>query len=207
MDSRAEGTLFIVSAPSGAGKTSLVQDLVQGDPRIIVSVSHTTRPKRPGEVDGRDYHFVDRERFSVLREQGGFLEYAEVFGQMYGTARSPVRERLAQGRDVILEIDWQGARQVRANLPAALSIFILPPSLQHLEQRLRGRAQDSPQVIERRMREARAEIAHFTEYDFLVVNDDFSLAVKQLHSIFQASRLRREVQQRHLGAAIRGMLA
>ncbi len=184
-----EGTLFIVSAPSGAGKTSLVNALVACDPQVELSVSHTTRAIRPGEMDGRHYHFVDRARFSQLRYEGLFLEWAQVFGNSYGTSSRAVSGRLALGRDVILEIDWQGARQVREAMPGVVSIFVLPPSPGALRERLAGRGQDSPEVIEGRMAAASRELSHWQEFDYLVVNDEFQAAVEQLHAIVVASRL------------------
>jgi len=192
------GTLYIISAPSGAGKTSLVKALLEATTGLVVSVSHTTRPQRPGEVDGKDYHFVDHEQFLEIVATGGFLEHAQVFDNHYGTARAPVLDQLHQGVDVILEIDWQGARQVRAAMPEAVSIFILPPSRQELEQRLRGRGQDSDGVIARRMRDAVNEMSHYREFDYLVVNDDFREARNDLLAIFRSRRLRTGAQLVHL---------
>ncbi len=189
------GTLYIVAAPSGAGKTSLVKALVERLPGIEVSVSYTTRPPRPGERDGINYHFVDRETFQGMVARGEFLEHAEVFGNLYGTAKANILERLEKGVDVMLEIDWQGARQVREALPQAVGIFILPPSREALEERLRGRGQDAEEVIERRMREATEEMSHYREFDYLVINDRFEQALEGLCSIVVARRLRREVQQ------------
>ena len=189
------GTLYIVAAPSGAGKTSLVKALVERLPGIEVSVSYTTRPPRPGERDGINYHFVDRETFQGMVARGEFLEHAEVFGNLYGTAKANILERLEKGVDVVLEIDWQGARQVREALPQAVGIFILPPSREALEERLRGRGQDAEEVIERRMREATEEMSHYREFDYLVINDRFEQALEGLCSIVVARRLRREVQQ------------
>jgi len=193
-DAPARGTLFIVSAPSGAGKTSLVKALLDSTPGLTVSISHTTRAMRPGERDGVDYHFVDAAGFQAMVSAGAFLEHARVFDNYYGTSVAAVRERLDQGLDVILEIDWQGARQVRRALPEAVSIFVLPPSRAALEQRLRGRGQDSHEIIARRMRDARSESSHFGEYDFLVINDDFDTALAELRAIVQAQRLRQEPQ-------------
>ncbi len=189
------GTLYIVAAPSGAGKTSLVKALVERLPGIEVSVSYTTRPPRPGERDGINYHFVDRETFQGMVARGEFLEHAEVFGNLYGTAKANILERLEKGVDVVLEIDWQGARQVREALPQAVGIFILPPSREALEERLRGRGQDAEEVIQRRMREATEEMSHYREFDYLVINDRFEQALEGLCSIVVARRLRREVQQ------------
>jgi guanylate kinase len=196
------GTLFVVSAPSGAGKTSLVRALLDRDPVLTVSVSHTTRPRRSGEADGLNYHFVDRERFETMLASGAFLEYAEVFGNLYGTSAAWVEGRLEQGRDVILEIDWQGAAQIRARLPETVSIFVLPPSLAALEQRLRGRGQDEDAVIRRRLAEARAEMAHHVDYDYLVVNDDFETAAADLLAITRAVRLVRPRQERRLAGVL-----
>jgi guanylate kinase len=186
----SRGTLFIVSAPSGAGKTSLVSRLLEAREDLVVSISHTTRAPRPGEEDGRHYHFTDAERFLSMIEDGAFLEHARVFDHYYGTSRQAVEQELARGLDVILEIDWQGAQQVRKLMPGCQSIFIVPPSRQALEERLRGRGQDTDEVIERRLREAVKEIEHHVEYDFLVVNDDFDQAFADLQAIFSANRLR-----------------
>ncbi len=188
--SEQTGILFIVSAPSGAGKTSLVRALLERTAGLVLSVSHTTRPPRPGEVDGRDYHFVSPEVFERLAEAGAFLEQAEVFGNRYGTAEQGVRDQLAAGHDVILEIDWQGARQVRRRFPEAVSIFIAPPSIEALRERLAGRGQDDPEVIERRMAQARDELAHYVEYDYLVINDRFETALAELGCIITAERAR-----------------
>jgi guanylate kinase len=189
------GTLYILSAPSGAGKTSLVKALLQQDDQVGVSVSHTTRAMRPGEVDGVDYNFVSMDDFNALIEQGQFLEYAEVFGNKYGTSQQWVKEQLAGGRDVILEIDWQGAEQVRRLMPEAVTLFILPPSRAALRERLNARGQDSDEVIEGRMAEATNEMSHYPEYDYLLINDDFDTALQQLASLFRARRLRQSVQQ------------
>jgi len=186
----SQGTLYIVSAPSGAGKTSLVNALVKKDPQISLSVSHTTRPPRPGEIDGQHYHFVDVDTFKTMINEGAFIEYAQVFDNYYGTSRSALTTPLEEGRDVILEIDWQGAEQVRRLIPEAQSIFILPPSKAALEERLRGRGQDSDEVIARRMRDAEAEMKHYNEFDFLIINDEFETALNELHCIFIAQRMR-----------------
>ncbi|HTT04505.1 MAG TPA: guanylate kinase [Steroidobacteraceae bacterium] len=175
--------LFVISAPSGAGKTSLVRALLERRGNLVVSVSHTTRAPRAHEIEGRDYHFVTVERFEQLVADGAFLEHARVFDNYYGTGAQQVSERLARGSDVILEIDWQGARQVRSALPACVSIFILPPSRQALQQRLCERRTDSPEVIERRLRDAVADMGHYREFDFVVVNDRFEQAVQDLESI------------------------
>ncbi|MDN3555889.1 guanylate kinase [Halomonas maura] len=193
-----QGTLFIVSAPSGAGKTSLVRELIESLDGIQVSVSHTTRPRRDGEVDGVNYHFVDRAAFEAMIERGEFFEHARVFDNYYGTSRRAVQALLAAGQDVILEIDWQGARQVRAQLPDAVSIFILPPSREELERRLAGRGTDEHAVVASRMREAVGEMSHHDEYDYLVINDDFTTALRELQSLVIARRLTLEhTQQRH----------
>lgn len=196
----ATGTLYIVSAPSGAGKTSLVKALLDSDARIRVSVSHTTRAMRPGEQDGVNYHFVDHARFSAMIERGEFLEHAQVFDNFYGTSQAWVEETLAAGSDLILEIDWQGAQQVRRLMPAARSIFILPPTQEALRHRLTNRGQDSAETIERRMRDAVSEMSHYVEYDYLVINDDFAHALDDLKSIFRANQLDSAQQaKRHAG--------
>ncbi|MDZ7750702.1 MAG: guanylate kinase [Gammaproteobacteria bacterium] len=185
----SQGNLFVVSAPSGAGKTSLVRALLEAMPGVILSISATTRPARPGEQDGRDYFFVDREDFQQRRAQDAFLEHAEVFGNFYGTPRDWVEERLAEGLDVVLEIDWQGARQVRERMPAVSGIFVLPPSVAALAERLAGRGQDDEEVIARRMAAAREEIRHYDEFDYIVVNDDFDVALEDIKAIIRAARL------------------
>lgn len=187
--------LFVISAPSGGGKTSLIQALLRRDDRVALSVSHTTRAPRPGEQDGLHYYFVDEPEFEALATAGAFLEHAAVFGNRYGTGRRAVERQLAAGYDVLLDIDWQGAQQVRASFPAACTIFILPPSLEILRQRLTDRGQDSAEVIERRMAAARAEISHAGEFDFLVVNDDFGAALDDLHSIVRHGHPRRSGEQ------------
>ena len=195
-----QGILYIISAPSGAGKTSLVKALVDAVPQIRVSVSHTTRTMRPGEVDGVNYHFVSREQFTTMLERGEFLEHAQVFDNLYGTSQRWVEQTLAEGYDLILEIDWQGAQQVRKLMPQARSIFILPPTQEALRHRLTNRGQDSAEVIERRMREAVSEMSHYVEYDYLVINDDFAHALEDLKAIFRANQLSQEHQQRrHAG--------
>lgn len=200
------GVLFVVSAPSGAGKTSLLKALIPSDPRLRLSVSHTTRVPRPGEQDGVHYHFVDRPWFERMVADGAFLEHAQVFDNLYGTAEATVRDLLARGHDAVLEIDWQGARQVRARFPEAVGIFIVPPSVAALRDRLGGRGQDSPEVIERRMRDARSELSHYGEYDYLVVNDAFDRALEDLRAIVAAERLRRPRQEALLGASLTEML-
>ncbi len=200
------GTLYIVSAPSGAGKTSLVKALIDAEPNIRVSVSHTTRGMRPGEVDSVNYNFVSREEFVQMLEHGDFLEHAEVFGNLYGTSQRWVQQTLAEGHDLILEIDWQGAQQVRRLMPLAKSIFILPPSQEALRQRLDNRGQDSDEIIERRMREAVSEMSHYVEYDYLVINDDFAIALEDLKAIFRANQLRHDSQQVRHGALLARLL-
>lgn len=184
----ARGNLFIVSAPSGAGKTSLLKEVRRRLPDLGVSISHTTRAPRPGEVDGRDYFFVDTDTFDEMIAQEKFLEYARVFDYSYGTARESVERALTQGQDLILEIDWQGARQVRQRLPEAISVFILPPSREALESRLRDRGQDSEQVIARRMRDADNEMSHYHEFEHVILNDDFEAAAQELTRLFRAPK-------------------
>jgi guanylate kinase len=177
------GRLYVVAAPSGAGKTSLVKALMEREPRIQFSVSYTTRTPRSTEIPGRDYHFVSPERFETMVANGEFLEHAKVFDNSYGTGVRTVQEALANGEQLLLEIDWQGARQVRARLPEAVSIFILPPSRRALEQRLRGRSTDSDQVIQRRLRDADNDLSHWNEFDYVVVNDNFDQALEDLQAI------------------------
>ena len=202
-----QGSLYIFAAPSGAGKTSLVKALVETTADIEVSVSHTTRAPRPGEVDGVNYHFTDVAAFQAMVEQGAFLEHARVFDNYYGTARANIEQRLAAGVDVILEIDWQGARQVREQFPDSIGIFILPPSRQALEERLRGRGQDGDEVIARRMRDAESEISHYGEFDYLVINDDFATALVELAAIVMAQRLRTRVQASRHQQMLQALLA
>ena len=192
------GTLFVVAAPSGAGKSTLVHALLERESAISLSVSHTTRPPRPGEQSGREYYFVDRAEFERKIAEGVFLEHAEVHGNLYGTSRTRVAARLEQGRDVLLEIDWQGAEQIRRSQSDCVSVFILPPSRAELERRLRGRGSDSDEVIERRLRNSRGEIAHAHEFDYILVNDAFEDALADLQAIVRAVRLRSSLQwQRH----------
>lgn len=200
------GILFIVSAPSGAGKTSLLRELVPADERLVVSVSHTTRAMRPGERDGQHYHFVSIEHFEQLVGEGAFLEHAPVFDNYYGTSEAAVREPLAQGLDVVLEIDWQGARQVRRRFPEAVSIFIAPPNIEALRERLSGRGQDSAEIVERRMVDARSELSHFPEYDYLVINDDFATALAELRCVVTAERLREPRQSGRFTEVLADML-
>ena len=190
----SQGSLFVVSAPSGAGKTSLVKQVRAQLEGFSVSVSHTTRPMRPGEVDGVDYVFTQRASFEEMVAAGAFLEYAQVFDNYYGTARKTVETVLASGKDVLLEIDWQGARQIKAKMPDCQTLFILPPSREALAQRLHGRGQDSPDTIARRMRDAIAEMSHYAEYDYLIINDDFATAAEQMCGIVLACRLRTPIQ-------------
>jgi guanylate kinase len=185
------GTLYILSAPSGAGKSSLLRALLDAmGGTVAVSVSHTTRKPRPGEVNGRDYHFVDLATFQDMVDEGAFLEYARVFDNHYGTSRQVVEQQLSAGQDVVLEIDWQGARLVRKLIPESTGIFILPPSRETLRERLQGRGQDDPAIIERRMRDAISEMSHYHEYDYLVINDVFEHALDDLMAIVRSSRLR-----------------
>ncbi len=201
-----QGLLFIVSAASGTGKTSLVRALIAQDGNLAVSISHTTRPRRPGDQEGVDYHFVEPKLFREMARRGDFLEDADVFGNRYGTSKRTVDEQLRTGVDVILEIDWQGARQVRAAYPDATSIFILPPSRAALVQRLEGRGLDAANVIEARSDKAREEISHYGEYDYLVVNDDFATALSELTQIIAASRLGLQPQRERLGALLKDLL-
>lgn len=186
--------LIIVSAPSGAGKTSLVSALLASTPDIDLSVSYTTRAPRDGEVNGKAYHFVSRETFMEMTGRGDFLESAEIYGNLYGTSQSWIQGKMDAGRDILLEIDWQGADQVRQIFPECVSIFILPPSIQTLEQRLKGRGKDSAEVIARRMQSARDEIAHVAEFDYVIINDKLDDAVQQLRSVVIAERVRRDRQ-------------
>ena len=200
------GTLFIIAAASGTGKTSLVKALVADANRLGVSVSHTTRPARPGEVDGVNYHFTSREQFLAEVAAGQFLEHAEVFGNLYGTSRTWVEQQLANDHDVILEIDWQGAQIVRELMPQALSIFILPPSLPALAERLNGRGTDSNEVIAHRLSEAIADITHYSEFDYLVINDDFATALADLQAIVRAARQSHRAQAARQAELIKRLL-
>ena len=192
------GNLFIVAAPSGAGKTTLVRLLLENDSQIGVSISHTTRPPRPGEENGREYHFVDVPAFLEMIDRGGFLEWAEVHGNYYGTSKQWIAAEMAAGRDVLLEIDWQGAQQVRKVFPEAIGIFVLPPSMPVLEARLSGRGTDSAEVIARRIAAARDEMRHVDEFDYVIINDDLQQALANLRSVVAAARLRYPNQrQRH----------
>ena len=188
------GTLYIVAAPSGAGKSSIVNAVLARDPNICLSISFTSRQPRPGERHAEHYHFVNATEFEAMVEAGDFFEHALVHGDWKGTARQSVEPQLASGKDVLLEIDWQGARQVRNKVPNSVSVFILPPSREALEQRMRVRAQDSEDVIRQRLDAAREEMSHYTEFDYVIVNEHFSTAVDEMCAIFTASRLRREAQ-------------
>lgn len=200
------GSLFVVSAPSGAGKTSLTREVIERmaaiGHEVVFSVSYTTRPPRPLETDGVDYHFVEPRRFEQMVETGSFLEHADVFGKRYGTGRDVTEIERAAGRDVVLDIDWQGARQVKQVAPDAVSIFIVPPVRSALEARLRERGQDDDAVIKQRMEQACAEISHWAEYDYLVVNDKFDQAVDELFAIFRSQRLKRTVAEHGMAGDI-----
>lgn len=184
------GSLFIVSAPSGAGKTSLVHALLNINPQIDLSVSYTTRNPRAGERDGKDYHFVSRDTFLEMAGRGEFLESAEVYGNLYGTSQTWISQEIAKGNDTLLEIDWQGAAQVRKLFPACISIFILPPSIDALEQRLNGRGKDSGQVIAKRLAAAREDVAHVAEFDYVIINDNLNEALRELNAVVLSARLR-----------------
>lgn len=201
------GKLYIIAAPSGAGKTSLVKQLLADLDQLAVSVSHTTRQMRPGEIHGQDYYFVSVAEFQAMSAQHAFLEHAQVFDNFYGTAQQTVEENLKKDLDVILEIDWQGAQQIKKLLPESLSIFILPPSTAVLLQRLRNRGQDDEATIARRMREAVNEIRHYDEFDYLVVNDNFDQALAELKSIFIANRLTQQRQTHALDDLLKALLA
>lgn len=188
------GNLFIVSAPSGAGKTSLVSGLLKLNKQINLSISYTTRAPRPGEVDGVNYHFVSREQFTEMAKHGDFLESAEVYGNFYGTSQPWISQEIAKGHDILLEIDWQGAAQVRSKFPDSIGIFILPPSLEALETRLHGRQQDSTEVIDKRLQAAREDISHVAEFDYVIINDKLDEALHQLNAVVIAAGLRRNRQ-------------
>jgi guanylate kinase len=201
------GLMLVLSSPSGAGKTTLSRRLLAADPAVELSVSVTTRKQRPGEVDGRDYHFIDGARFDAMVKSGGLLEWAQVFGHRYGTPRTPVEAALAQGRDVLFDIDWQGTQQLREKAHNDLvSIFVLPPSVPDLERRLRSRAQDSDEVIHIRMAKAADEMSHWPEYDYVVINTDLDHAFAEVRSILAAERLKRE-RQTGLSAFVRRLQA
>lgn len=201
------GTLYIVSAPSGAGKTSLIKALVDSQAQIRVSVSHTTRAMRSGEVDGVNYHFTERPAFIEMLERDEFLEHAEVFGNLYGTSQRWLEQTLREGLDLILEIDWQGAQQVRRLMPQAKSIFILPPTPEALRQRLTNRGQDSDDIIDVRMHEAVSEMSHYVEYDYIVINDEFTRALDDLKAIFRANQLLQIPQQQRFSDLLCQLLA
>jgi len=186
-----KGLLFVVTAPSGAGKSSLIDALLKDDPRLKLSISYTTRPPRPGEQNGREYHFVDEKTFLGMLERGEFFESAEVHGNRYGTAQAVIREALARGQDLVLEIDWQGAQQVRKLLPDAIGVFILPPSVPELERRMRARGQDSEAVIRQRLAGAEEEISHSPEFDYVIINKDFEIAKQDLQAIIRTERLKK----------------
>jgi guanylate kinase len=185
------GLLFVITAPSGAGKSSLIDALLKNDPRLRLSVSYTTRAPRPGEANGREYHFVDDKTFMAMLERGEFLESAEVHGHRYGTSQAVIREALARGEDLLLEIDWQGAQQVRNLHPACVGVFILPPSVAELERRMRARGQDSDAVIRRRLASAEDEMSHAPEFDYVIINKDFNAARRDLRAIIRVERLRK----------------
>lgn len=204
-----QGTLYIISAPSGAGKSSLIQSLLKTEPLYDtqVSISHTTRVQRPGEYHGKHYFFTSKKEFHRMIEQDTFLEYAEVFGNYYGTSRATIQQVLSSGVDVLLDIDWQGAQQIRIKMPLARSIFILPPSREELSRRLRGRGQDAEEVVVKRMAQAVAEMIHYAEYDYLIVNDNFDLALSDLKTIIRSARLRLSRQLMRHNALIGKLLA
>lgn len=183
------GNLYVIAAPSGAGKTTLVKSLVDSLPKITVSISHTTRPKRPSELHGVNYYFIDSSEFQGMIDHGDFLEYATIFGNLYGTSKSWVEQTLAKGSDVILEIDWQGHEQIKRLFPHMISIFILPPSLHDLQDRLVKRNQDHPEIIKRRLADAKEAVAHLPAFDYMIVNDDFTHALNDLKTIIEAGRL------------------
>ena len=194
MNKNSTGTLYVFSAPSGAGKTSLVKSLLEKTNNIRVSVSHTTRAPREGEIDGQDYNFVSQNDFQDLINQNAFLEHAQVFDNFYGTSQAWVEQELLEGRDVILEIDWQGAKQIRNQIPETVGVFILPPSREELLSRLTGRGTDSAEIIARRMHDAENEMSHYGEFDYLVINDNFDDALEELRSIVIARRQRTAIQ-------------
>ncbi|MEM9183737.1 MAG: guanylate kinase [Pseudomonadota bacterium] len=206
MSNEGAGQVFIVAAPSGAGKTSLVRALISEMPGIVMSISHTTRDPRPGENNGEHYHFIDLDTYQAMVDQGEFLEHAQVHGNGYGSSRGEVRRAAERGLDLVLEIDWQGAQQAKKLIPDARSIFILPPSRAELAKRLRSRAQDSDEVIARRLAGAVAEMRHWDEFDFLVVNDEFDKALEQLKTIIRACRLSRPAQTPRLAPLLKDLL-
>jgi guanylate kinase len=205
-DLHRRGRLFVIAAPSGTGKTSLVRALMERSPSLAFSISHTTRQPRPNEMDGRDYHFTDRSRFESMIAQGEFLEHAEVFDNLYGTGRRNVESALEAGRDLLLEIDWQGAAQVRSRLPEAIDVFILPPSREALEQRLRGRGTDSEEVIQRRLKDSVTELSRWHEFRYVVVNDHFDRALADLQHIVAGDAAGYRSDRSELGAFASSLL-
>lgn len=201
------GNVFIVAAPSGAGKSSLVSAVLADDNNVQLSVSYTTRSPRPGEMDGREYHFTDVATFQAMKNRGEFLECAEVHGNHYGTSQKWIADTQRSGRDIVLEIDWQGAQQVRGIFPGSVSVFILPPSLQELERRLRSRGKDSEAAIQQRMHNAREEVSHAAEFDYVIINKDFECAKRDLGAIIRAARLRSADVLAKLGASLPGIVA
>jgi len=183
------GNLFVISAPSGAGKTSLVRALIDINPQIDLSVSYTTRKARPGERDGKDYHFVSRDVFLAMAQRGEFLESAEVYGNLYGSSQTWISQENARGRDILLEIDWQGAAQIRRLFPECISVFVLPPSLEALEQRLKGRGKDDNEVIARRLAAVSADVAHVAEFDYVIINNNLNEALRELNAVVLSARL------------------
>ena len=183
------GNLFVISAPSGAGKTSLVRALIDINPQIDLSVSYTTRKPRPGERDGKDYHFVSRETFLDMAKRGEFLESAEVYGNLYGSSQTWISQEIAKGRDILMEIDWQGAAQIRRLFPECISVFVLPPSLEALEQRLKGRGKDDEEVIAKRLAAVSVDVAHVAEFDYVIINDILDEALRELNAVVLSARL------------------
>ncbi len=194
-ETRRRGLMMVLSSPSGAGKTTISRDLLRRDPNLVMSVSATTRPKRPGEVEGVDYYFVDAVEFNLMVNRGELLEHAKVFGHYYGTPRAPVEKALAAGRDMLFDIDWQGTQQLSAKIPNdVVRVFVLPPSTRELEQRLKTRAQDPPQVVAERMAKAADEMSHWDAYDYIIINRDLAESVARVEAILAAERCRRERQ-------------
>ncbi len=204
---KAHGTLYTVSAPSGAGKTSLVKALVESEANVKVSVSHTTRPMRPGEQEGVNYHFVSQSQFAEMLDDSSFLEHAQVFKNFYGTSQAWVAQTLAEGVDVVLEIDWQGAQQIRKLMPETVGVFIVPPSKEALRERLTGRGQDSKAIIDGRMDEAKSELSHYAECDYLIVNDSFDQALIDFKAIVSAQRLKLDRQMQKCEALLTSLLS